>query len=143
MVPPQPQLLQQKDELKEKRGGLVGLFEKVIGDFLPGLSRKKRHSGDDGRSSKVKDECQLEGRFGKIMGEVLAATRDMLNLWVHLESVEEKEVDWCSQVKQAAERGNWARFLIFRSIYLPSLRNSISMVQRENVKIRGSRISNI
>ena len=127
MVPPQPQLLQQKDELKGKRGGLVGLFEKVIGDFLPGLSRRKRHSGDDGRSSKVKDECQLEGRSGKIMGEVLAATRDMLNLWVHLGSVE--EVDWCSQVKQAAERGNWARFLISGSIYLPSLRNSISNVK--------------
>ena len=70
LVPPQPQLLQQKDELKEKRRGLVGLFEKVIGDFLPGLSRRKRHSGDDGRSSKVKDECQLEGRSGKIMAEV-------------------------------------------------------------------------
>ena len=141
MVPPQPQLLQQKDELKEKRGGLVGLFEKVIGDFLPGLSRRKRHSGDDGRSRKVKDECQLEGRSGKIMGEVLAATRDMLNLWVHLESME--KVDWCSQVKQAAERGNWARFLIFGSIYLLSLRNSISIVQCENVKIWSSRISNI
>ena len=106
LVPPQPQLLQKKEkkDLKEQRSGLIGLFESVIGDYLPGLSRGKR-------STKVKkeEECQLKGRSGEIMGEVLASTRDMLNLWLQLESTDGEEVDWCTQVRQAAGRGNWAR----------------------------------
>ena len=104
-MPPQPQLLQQteKKDLKERRSGLIGLFESVIGDYLPGLSRGRR-------STKVKkEECQLKGRSGEIMGEVLAATRDMLNLWLLLESMGGEEVEWCSQVREAGGRGNWAR----------------------------------
>ena len=110
-MPPQPQLLQQevKKESKKQRGGLIGLFESVVGDYLPVLSRRRR-------SSKVKKKeeekvCQLEGRSGEIMGEVLAATRDMLNLWIQLGSMDE-EVDWCTQVIQAGGRGNWARLII-------------------------------
>ena len=63
-------------------------------------------------SAKVKKEkevCQLEGRSGEIMGEVLAATRDMLNLWIQLGGSMDEQVDWCSQVSQAAGRGSWAR----------------------------------
>ena len=108
LVPPQPQLLQQKvkKESKKQRGGLIGLFESVIGDYLPGLSRRRRSSKM--KIEKKEEKCQLEGRSGEIMGEVLAATRDMLNLWIQLGSVDE-EVDWCAQVSQAAGRGNWAR----------------------------------
>ena len=107
MVPPQPQLLQGKEKktLKEKRGGLIGLFESVIGDFLPGLSRRRRSTKEK------KEECKMEGRSGEIVGEVLASTRDMLNLWLQLESMDEmEEVDWCAQVRLAAGRGDWARF---------------------------------
>ena len=107
-MPPQPQLLQQqvKKESKKQRGGLIGLFESVIGDYLPGLSRRRRSSKV--KIEKEEEECKLEGRSGEIMGEVLAATRDMLNLWIQLESMDE-EVDWCTQVSQAGGRGNWAR----------------------------------
>ena len=107
LVPPQPQLLQGKEKktLKEKRGGLIGLFESVIGDFVPGLSRRRRSTKEK------KEECKMEGRSGEIVGEVLASTRDMLNLWLQLESMDEmEEVDWCAQVRQAAGRGDWARF---------------------------------
>ena len=107
-MPPQPQLLQQteKKDLKERRSGLIGLFESVIGDYLPGLSRRRRSSKV--KIEKEEEKCKLEGRSGEIMGEVLAATRDMLNLWIQLGSMDE-EVDWCTQVSQAAGRGNWAR----------------------------------
>ena len=108
LVPPQPQLLQQqvKKESKKQRGGLIGLFESVIADYLPGLSRRRRSSKV--KIEKEEEECKLEGRSGEIMGEVLAATRDMLNLWIQLGSMDE-EMDWCTQVIQAAGRGNWAR----------------------------------
>ena len=107
-MPPQPQLLQQEvtKESKKQTGGLIGLFESVIGDYLPGLSRRRRSSKM--KIEKKEEKCRLEGRSGKIMGDVLAATRDMLNLWIQLESTGE-EVDWCTQVSQAAGRGNWAR----------------------------------
>ena len=107
LVPPQPQLLQQKEKtgLKESRGGLVGLFERVIGEYLSGLSRRRRST----KKEEMK-KCKTEGRSGEIMGEVLASTRDMLNLWLQLESMDEmEEIDWCSQVRKAAERGDWAR----------------------------------
>ena len=108
LVPPQPQLLQQqvKKESKKQRGGLIGLFESVIGDYLPGLSRRRRSSKV--KIEKEEEKCKLEGRSGEIMGEVLATTRDMLNLWIQLGSRDE-EMDWCTQVSQAGGRGNWAR----------------------------------
>ena len=84
---------------------MIGLFESVIGDFLPGLSKRRRSTKEK------KEECKMEGRSGEIVGEVLASTRDMLNLWLQLESMDEmEEVDWCAQVRQAAGRGEWARF---------------------------------
>ena len=67
---------------------------------------------------KEKEVCQLEGRSGEIMGEVLAATRDMLNLWIQLGGSMDEEVDWCSQVSQAAGRGKWARLCFSSSIDL-------------------------
>merc|ERR1712156_338978 len=55
LVPPQPQLLQQKERRERKetnKGGMLDIFERVVGGFLPGLSRSRRHS----ESSKGKEE---------------------------------------------------------------------------------------
>ena len=115
-MPPQPQLLQQKERRERKetnKGGLLDIFERVVGGFLPGLSRSRRHSENTkGREEAV---CRWEGRSGQIIGEVLASTRDMLNLWValHSDKVDKvdkvDDVDWCTAVRQAAGRGAWAR----------------------------------
>ena len=130
-MPPQPQLLQQKERRERKetnKGGLLEIFERVVGGFLPGLSRSRRHSENTkGREEEV---CCWEGRSGQIIGEVLASTRDMLNLWVahHSDKVDKvdkvddvdkvnksdkvdkvDDVDWCAAVRQAAGRGAWAR----------------------------------
>ena len=116
LVPPQPQLLQQKERKERKetnKGGLLDIFERVVGGFLPGLSRSRRHSeSTKGREEEV---CRWEGRSGQIIGEVLASTRDMLNLWVALQSDKVDkvdnvdDVDWCAAVRLAAGRGAWAR----------------------------------
>ena len=114
LVPPQPQLLQQKERRERKetnKGGLLDIFERVVGGYLPGLSRSRRHT----ESTKGREEeavCRWEGRSGQIIGEVLASTRDMLNLWIALQSDKVDivdNVDWCAAVRLAAGIGAWAR----------------------------------
>ena len=96
------------------------MFERVVGGFLSGLSRSRRHS-ESTKGRKEEAVCRWEGRSGQIIGEVLASTRDMLNLWValHSDKVDKvdkvddvddvDDVDWCAAVRQAAGRGAWAR----------------------------------